>query len=197
MSQQQDFLIDRFIQSLRDAQTELEAFRVQLALGKADAKDKYEELRSDVERLMREWQDYLRSSGIVNEEGQTDYKRALEELRLQASLGKAEAAEFITRNSVELLNYIHELEQKVSADSRWTEFRERWTTGIEVAKTKLEILKLHVSLGKLETEAAFPEAADRAREILDSLSHRFKNADRKVESAIDDIKKAFETIRKG
>ena len=47
-------LIDNVVDALRKAATELEAFQVQVALGKAEAEDKYEEVKKNFNAFVPE-----------------------------------------------------------------------------------------------------------------------------------------------
>jgi ribosomal protein L29 len=112
MSEQNTFT-DKLISGLRKAATELEELRLQVALGKAEAKDAIDEAR-------RKFNLYMHDAGVEFEEAKTkasekadEWKADLEELRLQFALGKAEAKDAIDEQMKRIRMTMQEIESKL------------------------------------------------------------------------------------
>ncbi len=101
---------DKFISALKGFATNLEELQVQFALGKAEAKDKFNEYQGKIKNAIHEAKTDLKTgTGTLGE-----FKNKLEHLEVQLALGKAEAKELIEDQSKKVKQAIHELEHLVS-----------------------------------------------------------------------------------
>jgi hypothetical protein len=98
-------VIDKVVQGLKKAAEELEEFHVQVALGKAEALDKYEELKKTVDESIHS----LKEKVLKHEKAQ-ELKGKLEELKLQFHLGKAETMDGIKEQKKRIGHGITEIE---------------------------------------------------------------------------------------
>jgi len=97
---------EKIIDGLRQAATELEKFQVQATLGKAEAKDKYEEAR-------KKFQGYIHDAKVRIEETKSsakEIKPLLEALQVQFALGKAETKEVLEEQRKKFAKMLSELE---------------------------------------------------------------------------------------
>jgi len=107
MKNKQDIhFVDKVIGALRKTAVELEEFQVQATLGKAEAQDKYEEVKKKFNLFIHDSE--FKIKGI--KEKIEDVNTNFDELRVQLALGKAETKEIFKKQKKELLSKIHEIE---------------------------------------------------------------------------------------
>jgi ElaB/YqjD/DUF883 family membrane-anchored ribosome-binding protein len=196
------FLVDKFIQGLRNAQIELEAFRVQLALGTYEAKDKFEEVKSSLRDFSVETEDYLFKSGVLSDDKKVNIAKAFETLRLQLALGKAEAKDAFYDQKENIEKQMSHLENLISEDDLVTEAKERLMTEFEKVKIKMELLQVQYSLGKMEAKEElekrkfdlsdkFDEVEELLKEKSEEYTAKFQNVKSEMKSAFNNFKKSL------
>ena len=97
---------EKIIEGLKSAEAELEKIRLQVSLGKAEAKDEYEEIK-------KKFQGYIQEAKIHIDEiksGAKEIKPLLETLQLQFALGKAETKDMLEEQRKKISKSIAELE---------------------------------------------------------------------------------------
>jgi len=179
METKETYAIDRFIQSLRDAQVDLEEFAMRLSIGKANAKDKFEEVKSSLKQFSIEVEDYFYQSGVLTSDDKINFKKAFDELRLQLSLGLADAKDVYQEQKKKIETQMSIIESVVSSDERVIEMKEKLLTEFEKARIKMEILQLQFSLGKLEAQS---ELEKRNKE----LSHKIEDMEATLRTKKDE-----------
>jgi histidinol dehydrogenase len=102
---------DNLISAIRNAASELEAFQLQVALGKAEANDKVDEVKTKFKGIIHDAKNTLHKGEAKFDE----LKGKLEHLEVQVALGKAEAAEVIEEQKKKISHAIHEIEQYVKS----------------------------------------------------------------------------------
>ena len=102
--------IETVIEGLRKAAIELEAFQVQAALGKAEAKDKFAEARKKFNTLLHEAEISLDKTASDVKEKYKDVKPMLESIKVQFALGKAEARDLVDEQRKNFNNTLNKLE---------------------------------------------------------------------------------------
>ena len=190
--------MDYFIDGLRKAATELEEFQVQLALGKAEAKELYENsaktFRQTVQSFKLKLQNIKNSSGTINAK--------IEELELQLSLGIADSKDAFKKQKQKLLSLLHEIETAMKNMDLETSLRIDISNEMEKFKIKLEILELKYKLTKMELKAnakqkmkEYEQKIDEAKaKISEKLSDSEKNWEhfsKEINEAFTHLKKAF------
>jgi len=101
---------EKIIDGLRNAATELEKFQVQASLGKAEAKDKYEEARKKMYGFIHEAKMHIDETTSIAKEKAKDIKPLLESLEVQFALGKAETKEIWEEQRKKFAKALSELE---------------------------------------------------------------------------------------
>jgi hypothetical protein len=96
-------ITENIIDGLRNAATELEKLQVQAALGKAEARDRYEEARGKFTTLLNE------ATGAANEKYK-DLKPVIESLKVQFALGKAETKDVLEKQRRRFFQAVGEVE---------------------------------------------------------------------------------------
>jgi len=196
------FAIDKFIQRLRDAQVEIEEFRVQLALGKAEAKDKFEELKHFLQKFIVEVENYFYQAGVLDADKKLNLQKAIDELKVQLNIGIADAKDMYAEQKKNIEKYLNEIETLIASDERVLEMKEKVLSEFEKAKIKLEILQLQFSLGKLEVKDEIHKYSKEVSQTIediesvlksksDDYTAKFENVQSELRKAYIHIKKAF------
>jgi hypothetical protein len=100
----------RLAEFLHAAQTEIEALQVQLALGKMEAGDLFEQTKKDLDTRLTELKAAAEKSGTANTE---KLKAAIDDLRLQLSFGKAIALDAFADQKEKIHQSAEKLEQEI------------------------------------------------------------------------------------
>jgi len=101
---------EKLIDGLRKAAAELEKLQVQAALGKADAKDKYEETRKIFQGYIQDVKIRFDETKSAAKGKSRDVKPLLESLQLQFALGKAETKEVLEEQGKKFAKTLWEIE---------------------------------------------------------------------------------------
>ncbi len=107
MEKNEKHLADSLIDNLKKATSEFENLQVQMALGKAEAKDKYDEFSKNVNNIIQE-----AKTKFFNQKDKVErLKGKFEHLQLQFALGKAETKEAIAEQKKNIIAAIHDVEK--------------------------------------------------------------------------------------
>lgn len=97
---------DNLVSAIKKAATELEEFQVQMSLGKAEAADKVNEVKSKFKSIIHEAKNKINSG----DEKLKEVQGKLEHLELQLALGKAEAKDAFEEQKKKIKNTIYDIE---------------------------------------------------------------------------------------
>lgn len=175
-------IAEKISAGLKKAQKEIEEFALQASLGKAEAGDKFETLKSEFSEKAREWKQFFSNLKTSNQEKADKLKSQLEELQLQLSLGKADAKDYFFDQKKKILNALHELESGLKENPEFNERMNEFKSEIEKFKLKLSILELQFELKAFKGKEKMKEAIDVAGIEIDKLFM-------KAESQWDEAKK--------
>ena len=104
--------VDKVIGALRKTAWEREEVQGKATLGKADAQDKYEEVKKKFNLFIHESEFKIKGVKEKIEELNTKF----DELRVQLTLGKAETKEIFKKQKKQLLFTIHDIEVKIKTN---------------------------------------------------------------------------------
>ena len=158
-------IVDSIIKGAHDAIGEIEALRVQVALGTAEAKDLYEETKKKFYSYIQEAK--TKFNTLKNKEDVIRLMNTFEFLQVQLALGKAETKEVFEEQEKKIIKALNKLERDVKGDERYSEAYARIHLEIEKFKIKLQLLGLHYELKKIKTEYSFEQ---KKKEFLSNLS---------------------------
>ena len=102
---------DSFIKGLKEATAELEDLQVQMALGKAEAADKYHEVKHKAKGLIENAKNEFYKEKIELK----GLSAKLEHLQVQFALGKMETKEAIHEQKKNILHTIHDVENLIKS----------------------------------------------------------------------------------
>lgn len=187
--------VDKVIGALRKTATELEEFRVQTALGKAEAQDKYEEVKKKFNSFIHDSE--FKVKGV--KEKIDDLNTKFDELRVQLALGKAETKEIFKQQKKELLLTLHDIEVKIKTNETLNRMYALTLIEIEIFKIQLEILEQKFSKDKGEAKDTFEKGKQDFNSFIDKLKGKYgkkKEEETKFEHFQNEISEAFDHFKK-
>ena len=123
---------EKLFDNLKSVQADVEGLLLQFSLGKAEAKDKFEEVKSELKESIRRFKEKY----SIDEKSK-DLRSKLEELELQLALGKAEAGEIYEEQKKKILKAIRELEDEIKNHAKYKEYSESLKNETEKIQIKL------------------------------------------------------------
>lgn len=187
---------DALISQIKKTAIDLEHFQVQLALGKAEAKDKFEELK-------KKFNASVHSAKLKLAAGKSkidQIKSEFEEMQVQLALGKADTIDAFKAQKKKILRAISVLEKKLETNSLSDEIESKFRHAIEKFKIQLEVLRVHYELGKMEARDEFEyekrELATLIAKIKAKHEGRKKNILKTRQERRDELKEAYKHLKK-
>jgi len=163
--------VDKVVKSLRTAAAELEELQVQAALGKAEASDKYEEIKKKFNMFMHE----SKAKYDMGKEKMEELQTKFEELRVQLALGKAESIDAFKEQKKQLLSTIHEIEVKIKSNERLNRLYSFMLLEFEKFKAQLELLEQRFDKGKEGATAPFEKGKQNFNEFIEKMKIRYSD----------------------
>lgn len=185
--------IDNVVETLRKAAIEIEELQVQAALGKAEAKDKYEEVKKKFNLVLHE----AKSKIDIGRDKIEDIDTQFDELRVQLELGKAEGLDAFKDQKKNLLSKLHEIEVKIKTNKRLNDIYAFILLEIEKFKLKLEVLEKKFEQGKDGAKTSFEKGKVEFNAFIDKIKAKYgKKEESKWEHFQDEISEAFTHFKK-
>lgn len=176
-------LADRIINGFKEGIAEIETLRVQIALGKAEAKDLYEEakkkFKKEIDDAKTEFNKIAKGSELIK------IINAFEMLQVQLSLGVAETAVLFETQKRAIIKAIEEFEVEMRQSDLSRDYAELIHFRFEKFKIELELLSLHYQLKKLSTQFDFEQKKTELLNKVESLKKSMSTGKDKVMHGID------------
>ena len=102
--------IEKIVDGLRKTAVELEKLQVQASLGKAEAKEKYDDMRKKYNNYLRDAEQHVDKVKADVKSKYKDLKPLIESLHVQFALGKAEAKEVVDEQKKKFSKTLSDLE---------------------------------------------------------------------------------------
>lgn len=189
---------DTLIATLKKSVSELEDLQVQIALGKAEAHDLFE----DVKKKFNSFLHNAKQKITVTKEKKEKIRGDFDELQVQLALGKAETLELFNEQKKKIFSAISKLEKSI--ENKTSPFakdvEEKVKHEVERFKIKAELLRVQYELGKMDAKDKFEAGKHEFAESLAKLKARF--ADQKKAAAKtrqlrhEEIKEAYKHVKK-
>lgn len=184
--------IDTVIEALKKSAVEMEKFQVKVALGKAEAKEGYEEIKKKLNLFIHESKYKI----DVGKQKVDEINTKLDEFRVQLTLGKAESVEAFNQQKKQLLLTIHELEVKIKTNERLKRMYAIVLIEIEAFKIQLKILEIKLDQGMDKTEFSIEKGKKNFNQFINTLKEKYgKKKETKWEHFQADISEAFNHFR--
>lgn len=186
-------LIDKVVDALRKAAVEMEEFQVKAALGKAEAREKYEESKKKFNLFIHEAKFKVNSG----KEKLDEFHAKLDELRVQLALGKAETTDVFKEQKKNLLSLLHQIEVEIKSNQNLRRLYAILLIEIEMFKVQLEILEDKFDEGTAEAKTSFEKGKKQFDKFIDELKSRYnKKEETRWEHFQGEISEAFSHLKK-
>ena len=186
--------VDKVIGALRKTAIELEEFQVKAALGKADAQDKYEDVKKKFNLFIHDSE--FKIKGI--KEKIIELNTKFDELRVQLALGKAETKEIFKKQKKQILLILHDIEVKIKTNETLNRMYALTLIEIEQFKIQLEILEQKYTRDKREVKDTFEKGKKDFNSFIDRFKGKYgkKKEETKLEHFQNEISEAFDHFKK-
>jgi hypothetical protein len=187
-------ILDEVKQKLQQARQELDELTVQLALGKAEARDKFEEIKQDFLKRMHDWNHVFGIDG--NPEVNQKIAALEEHLRMEEKNAKGTWDNRIKSIFASLEAVKSVIIRKIKSAHQESDIEH----DVEIFKLKLEILRLKFGLKKFELKKEFHTRMDAAKKTIESVVDKvgvpIKDGKRKFSDFRDEAQIAYKHFRK-
>jgi hypothetical protein len=168
---------------------------VQLALGKAEARDTFDEIKRDFLNRIQVLNQALGADGNTNE-----VNRKIEALEAHLRVDTAHAKGTGDNHYKKILASLEEVKAVISSRIKTVQANTDFEHEVEMFKLKLEILRLKFGLKKFEVKAGFRTRMEAARKAIESVADQagvgIKGGQRKLSDFRDEAQMAYNHFRK-
>lgn len=179
-------------EKLTQAQQEIDEFTVQLALGGAEARDKFEELKLNLKQKLADLKATFR---LVSREDRLQAK--IEELEHLIKTTEGNDPVSFEEQKQRLIAAITVIETEVLKRFKLLPAVHDFVHEVEKFKLKLEILSLKIGLKKFEIKEGVSRRFREARKKVDTLMARAARQVRGGRASVtDEIRQAYKHVRK-
>ncbi|MEP1097335.1 MAG: hypothetical protein ABJG78_19620 [Cyclobacteriaceae bacterium] len=163
-------LVEKGEKKLKEWKHQVEELSLQLQLGIAETKDEFEEQKKKLSTWLDSLGDKLEETKDISKEKLRGIKSSLEELRVQAALGKAETEEHLKEQQKNITLGLHELRRKLS--SAYNSTKEGAGSVIEEVSDQLDDFHTRFDLFRLRMHLGMTEAQEEWDEKKKELAHK-------------------------
>lgn len=181
-----------------------ENLQVQMHLGKADAEKEFEAQKKKLAEWSSKMSERVEAAKEINEENTKRVKTSLEELRVQAALGKADTEELLKQQQKELKQRMEKLRNDLDEVFETTketsdDLLEDLSLRLHDYQVKFDIFKIQLHLAKAETEQEWEkrrkEAEQRLAKLRSDLEERTEEASERWEHFSSEMSDAWKHVR--
>jgi len=193
-------LSDQIIKGLKKAVVEIEEFRLQAALGKAEARDIYEASKKKLNRYVQEAHIRLESVKTVTKDKANELRAVLETLQVQLALGMADSREVFEAQRKKISRSLSQLEKVLENNHDADAYLATLRMEVKKFRIKMDILKLRYELNKLSAKTEFEdrkkEFSKKVSEMKKMLAENEKKIEKSWSHISDDVADAYAHIKK-
>jgi len=179
-------VLQKISDKLISAQQEIDELALQLALGKAEAKDKFEEIKNDFRVKVGELKSLLANptENILNPE----IKARIEELEVQLTNGKAESKDLFEKQMKRILKALANLEEYTKLTWHRINTPDFFIHEAEQFKLKMEILRLRFRLRKFDIRDDYRDKMQTVRREIRKMVSKTRDSINARQGHYDDFK---------
>ncbi len=190
-----DDMLDTGKEKMAQLKTWLEELEVQLALGKAEAKEMIEKERKNLSLYMQEQRKRMKEAEERFEDGKADLIEKFDKLEDRLSKDMADNKEDFDAQKRDILEAIYELEQMIK--DKYGMMEEDMREQLDHFKTKLDGYRVQLALGKYDMEDALEEKKAEIRSAVTGVRERMrKETPNKLEIISDEVGIAADHLKK-
>lgn len=179
-------ILQKVTDKLLAAQQEIDELALQLALGKADAWDKFEEIKSEFRFKVSELKNIL--ANPAENYLSPEVKAKIEELELQLALGKADSKDLFEGQKKKIMNALTNLEEDIQRNWRRIKAPDFFVHEVEQFKLKMEILRLRFRLKKFDVRDDYRNRMQTVRREIKKMTTKAKDRVNARQEKYDDFK---------
>lgn len=179
-------ILQKVTEKLLAAQQEIDELALQLALGKADARDKFEEIKSEFRLKVGELKNIL--ANPAENYLSPEVKAKIEELELQLALGKADSKDLFEGQKKKIMNALTNLEEDIKKNWRRIKAPDFFVHEVEQFKLKMEILRLRFRLKKFDVRDDYRTRMQTVRREIKKMTTKAKDRINARQEKYDDFK---------
>lgn len=187
--------MDYVVDGMRKTADELEKFQVQVHLGKAEALDKFNELK-------KSYGNYTHELKLKVEQGKDELKNLqgkFEDLQIQFTLGKADTLEAFEAQKKKILLAIHEIQVTIKNNPTYIKTYAVTLEALENLKLKLDILSDKLDPVKEKAAKIYENRKKDLEKVIDSFKDKINEKtdlrDR-MEVFQDELSEAYKHFKK-
>lgn len=197
-TQDKDSISEKISSGIKSAIHELEELRVQLSLGKMEARDLFEQNKKKFQTSVQELKQHIQE--LKKDPEVLVVLNKLEHFQVQLELGKSEAKQFFEQHYAQLSNTLNELEKEIRSNPTLNEHYARLHLEVAKFKLKLELFALHFKLKKLSIEYDFEKIKShmhsRLSEFMNQVNAKKNEGKAKWEHFQEEIKDVYDHLKK-
>ena len=161
--------IDKVVEALRKSAVEMEEFQVKIALGKAEAEDKYEDIKKKFNSFINDSKQKIK----VGKEKVDDLHMKFDKLMVQLNLGKAETIDAFKKQKKDILITIHEIEVEIKTNETLNRLYAFVLIEFEKFKAQLEVLEEKLQNGKANFKTSFEKGKLEFNKYVEDLKRKY------------------------
>jgi hypothetical protein len=178
-------LLANIADQLMKTQVGLDELVLQFALGKADARDKFEEAKEQLRHRVSEFK--INNLGAQINDASQKMMGLLEELELQLSLGKVESKDKFEVQRKKIEAVIDKVRKELRQTNELFD-NDHFEHEIETFKLKLEIFRQRFEVKKFEVKDSFRGGVREAKKKIEKTAFKLKNKVNSERSVIDKLR---------
>lgn len=179
-------ILQKVTDKLLAAQQEIDELALQLALGKADARDKFEDIKREFRSKVSELKNIL--ANPAENYLSPEVKAKIEELELQLALGKADSKDLFEGQKKKIMNALTNLEEDIQKNWRRIKAPDFFVHEVEQFKLKMEILRLRFRLKKFDVRDDYRNRMQTVRREIKKMTTKAKDRVNARQEKYDDFK---------
>ncbi len=186
----------KMLEKLNEWKGSAEYLNLQMHLGSAEAKDEFENQKKNLNNWITLTAAKLDDAKGFTDKEVTKIKAALDELRLQIALGKAETEDVIKEQQAKISKAVSKFKQTMAdvyktSEAGVKDFAKESSETIDDLHTRFDLFRLQMHLGKKEAEKLWEEKKKVLSRELDEFKQK---ADKVADVASDKLEEVSEEI---
>ena len=193
-TQENSHFLDKVSGALRKAATELEELQVKLHLGKAEAKDKYEEWKAKLDQFLKDHEDEI----DAGKEKLAEINMMLDPLRAMLDEAKEKTAEEFEAYKTKIEAKIDEIIAKIKGDEKLKTYYAMLLIELENLKLQLFFMNSNLAAGAEAAKEAYAKGKAEFDQFVEDMKAKYQKAqdEGRFEHFQEEISLAFGHLKK-
>jgi hypothetical protein len=191
-------LSDLIVDGLKNITTDIEKLRVQITLGKYEARDLFENVKKDLRHGLHEIKEKFDKVSATDETRKII--NGIEHLRVQLALGIAETEDIFNEQKKKIDEALSDLEKTIKSDPGLRLLYAEMHLQLEKFKMKVVLLSMQFRLKKISTQFNWEDKKEQFNAGLEDLRKKLAEKESKAKERFDhfqeEMNNAFEHVRK-